>query len=168
MAFIIFNKNDNSGIYRIAATQTIIDQNKSWNDSIVDVVDVSDDVFNNFRYRTSSFSSRSGNTITWDTGHVVKYHFRSELDDEIASLINSIDIWLDNPGNSNKPMRSSVNTFREYLAGISVSDLITDPSDSATYNASTDSWSDGTPMTKSLIKYCVDQGQTAYHPTELL
>lgn len=168
MAFIIFNKNDNSGVYRTAATQTIIDQNKGWNDSHVDVIDVSDDVFNNFRYGTSFFSSRSGNTINWDTGHSVKYHYKNNLEKEIKELIDDIDEWLNNKGNSNKPMRASVITFKEYLEGIDVSSIITDPSDSATYDESTDSWSDGTPLTKSLIKYCVDQGQTAYHYTELL
>ena len=77
MAYIIFNKNDNSGIYRIAANQNVLDANKGFHNEHMDVVEVSDSDFNNFKHRITEFESRDGNSINWPTlNPTQKYHKR--------------------------------------------------------------------------------------------
>jgi len=169
MAYIIFNKDDNSGIYRIAANQDVLDANKGFHNEHMDVVEVSDTDFNNFKHRETEFVSRDGNSITWrnyETG--IKFHYRSDLEKYINDLVDDINEWLRISNNKDKPMASSVITFRDYIRGIDIDSLITDPSESATYDSTTDLWSDGTCLDKTLERYVTDQGQTSYNTFELL
>ena len=48
MAYIIFDKGSNQ-IGRIAKDQSFMENNKGWNDEHVDVVEISDTDFNNFK-----------------------------------------------------------------------------------------------------------------------
>ena len=57
--------------------------------------------------------------------------------------------------------------FNNYLRGIDVSTIVTEPSDSATFNNDTLQWSDGSPLTTSIEKWCESQGQTAINFLEL-
>ena len=60
--------------------------------------------------------------------------------------------WLSDPRTLDKPMRSSVIAFSDYLSNIDSASIV----------------SEGNPLRKTLVEYCMDQGQTAYHPCELL
>jgi len=169
MAYIIFNKGDNSGIYRIAANQDVLDANKGFHNEHMDVIEVNDSDFENFKHRITEFESRDGNSINWTTlNPTQKYHKRSELDSYINEVVNTINEWLRVSNNKDKPMASSVITYRDYIRDIDIDSLITDPSESATFNFETYSWSDGTPLNTSLEKYVTDQGQTSYNTFELL
>jgi len=168
MAYLIFSKNTNF-LYQIAADQTFMDANKGFHNEHVDLVEISESDFNNLKFQVTSFASRDGNTITWDTiNPAVKFNKHVSLQSEIDWLIGCCDNWLNNESNVSKPMNSSVSDYRNFLKGLDISTIITEPSADATYDAATNSYSDGTPLSKSLIKYVSDQGQTAYHPLELL
>tara|TARA_R100001460_G_scaffold2646_7_gene8502 strand:- start:4844 stop:5353 length:510 start_codon:yes stop_codon:yes gene_type:complete len=169
MAYLIFNKGDNSGIYRIAANQDVLDANKGFHNEHMDVVDISDSDFNNFKHRITDFVSRDGDSITWKTYNPgIKFHTRAELQKHIEEVVEHINSWLNLSNNHSKPMASSVETYRDYIRSMDINSIITDPSDSATYDFTTETWSDGTPLNSSLEKYVTDQGQTSYNIFELL
>ena len=60
MAYIIFDKGSNQ-IGRIAKDQSFMENNKGWNDEHVDVVEINDTDFNNFKQGITNFVSRDGN-----------------------------------------------------------------------------------------------------------
>ena len=166
MAYLIFNKNT-SNLYKIAANQTFMDANKGFHNEHVDIVEISESDFNNLKFEITSLATRNENTVTWNTLNVKKFNKHNELQNDIDWLVGICDNWLNLEVNSSKSMYSSVSDYRDYLKGLDISTIITEPSADATYNEASNSYSDGTPLSKSLIKYVSDQGQTAYHPLEL-
>lgn len=167
MAYIIFDKGSNQ-IGRIAKDQSFMENNKGWNDEHVDVVEINDTDFNNFKQGITNFVSRDGNNITWETiNPPIKFTHQSDLQAQIQNIVNHIDKWFETETNKNRPMANDVTTYKQVLENIDVSALITDPSADATQDESFN-YSDGTPLNKSLEKHVIDQGQTAFHPLELL
>jgi len=164
MAIFVFNKNS-SDLYRIAASQFDWDNNKNSADEHFDIVTVSDDDFNNIVKGTKTVSSRDGNTITY-ADCTIGFHTRQDLTNHIALVSKQMNDWLIE--NSSKPIASNIETYKNYIDNINVSSIITDPSDLSTWDSSTNSYSDGTILNKSLEAYVIDQSQTAFHPLQLL
>jgi len=167
MAYIIFDKGSNN-IYRIAKDQTFLNANKGFADEHMDIIEISENDFNNAKYGVTVFGSRDGATITWNTlNPAPRFNWREELTGHKNKIIEELNTWIKNESNKSKPMRDSVISYRDYLNTLDVSSIITDPSENATINESF-VYSDGTPLGSSLEKYAEDQGQTAYHLLELL
>jgi len=165
MAYFIFNKDTND-LYKIAASQSVMDDNKGFQNDHVDIIDVSDSDFNNYKNHETE-ASRNGDNITWTTiNPAPRFNFTDELQNYIDHISSVINEWLKN--SSNKPMASSVIAYRDYIQNLDVDSIITNPSADATWTESTNSYSDGTALESSLEKYVTDQGQTSYHIFELL
>ena len=167
MAYLIFNK-DSSNLYRIAANEAFMDANKGFHNEHVDIVEISESDFNNLKFEITFLNSRDGNTVTWNTPTAKKFNKHTELQNDIDWLITHCDEWLNSESNTSKPMYSSVSDYKNYLRDLDISTIITEPTADATYDEANNSYSDGTPLSKSLIKHVSDQGQVAYHPLELL
>jgi len=166
MAYLIFNKNT-SDLYKISANQTIMDANKGFQNEHVDVVEINESDFNNFKNGVTKISSRDGDTITWTTvSPSVRFNFQTKLQNTIDHKVNIINEWL--KVCSTRPMASSVISYRDFIKGLDVTSIITEPSESATYDEASDTYSDGTALQSSLEKYVTDQGETSYHELELL
>ena len=68
MAIFIFDKNTNGvnhSLYRMAASQSDFDNNKSLMDEDYDIVTVSDDDFNNVKRGIKEVASRTDNTVSY-------------------------------------------------------------------------------------------------------
>lgn len=168
MAIFIFAKNSNDqtgALCNIAENQTVLDNNWEGNSLNYDMVTVSDELFNSVRLQEKQVVSKNENTVN-TTDLSVVFTFRSGLTNHINTKINEMNAWL--KLNSSKPLASSVTTYKNYIAGLDVNSLITDPSDSATFDETTGLYSDGTPLNSSLEKYVEDQGVTAVHGSQLL
>jgi|TARA_R100001460_G_scaffold53861_1_gene93050 hypothetical protein len=168
MAIFIFAKNSNDqtgALCNIVESQTVLDNNWNGDPSNYDMVTVSDELFNSVRLQEKEVVSKNGDTVnTIDTS--VAFTFRSGLTQDINVRINQMDNWL--KINSSKPLASSVTTYKNFIAGIDVNSLITDPSPDATFDETTGLYSDGTPLNSSLEKYVEDQGVTAVNGSQLL
>ena len=170
MAILIFTKdsdNKENCLYRMAASQAIYDANKNWNEGEYELVTISDDEYNNIKNGTKEVVKRNGDTIQY-LDHTVKFHKYLELRNEISSKIDVAKKWLLAGMNASKPMASDVSTYINWLEGLDVTSLITEPSDSATWDQETVSWSDGTPLTISIEAHGIAQGVNVFHPLELL
>jgi len=168
MAIFIFAKNSDNqegSLYRIADNQSDYDLNKNWNDDMYDLVTVSESDFNSVKLKNKNVVSKNGNTVTYDDV-VWKYTLASVLQNDINNSIADIENWLS--VNSEKPMASGVTTYLNYLKGLDATNIVTDPSSDATYDESTNTYSDGTPLNMSLESYAVSQGQTPYIILQLL
>ena len=149
MAKFIFKKDSDNvveGVLSfIANDQSHIDNNKNWDESEFDIIDVSDDDFNNIKLGTKGIVSKNGTNVTYFD---VTYNYDSEekLNTEISKVTERIDNWLS--GNSNKPFASTVTNYKNYINSIDVSSI--------------------TPLNTSLEKYVSDQGQTVVNLYELL
>ena len=89
----------------------------------------------------------------------------------VIDIINSLKEWLDAGDGSNvlnKPMAADVTSYYNWLKNLDLSTVITNPSENATWNEETSSWSDGTPLTGTIEAYGISQGINVFHPLELL
>ena len=149
MAKFIFKKDSDNvveGVLSfIANDQSHIDNNKNWDESEFDIIDVSDDDFNNIKLGAKGIVSKNGTNVTYFD---VTYNYDSEekLNTEISKVTEKIDVWLS--GNSSKPFASTVINYKNYINSIDVSSI--------------------TPLNTSLEKYVSDQGQTVVNLYELL
>jgi hypothetical protein len=168
MAIFIFRKdsNDQTGaLCNIAENQTVLDNNWNGNSLNYDMVNVSDELFNSVRLQEKAIISKNGETVnTIDLS--VAHNFKAGLTSEINTKIDAMNKWL--KINSSKPLASSVTTYKNFITNIDVNNLITDPSDGATFDETTGLYSDGTPLNSSLEKYVENQGVTAIHCSQLL
>ena len=76
MAIFIFTKNSDdveNSIFCIAANQTVLDENKNWDENKYDVLTVSDNDFNEVKLGNKIIKSKNGNT---ETGHSYIYIYR--------------------------------------------------------------------------------------------
>ena len=152
MAIFIFDKNTNGvnhSLYRMAASQSDFDNNKSLMDEHYDIVTVSDDDFNNVKRGIKEVASRTDNTVSYNDCSFL-YNEGSFLKEYIDSVTTTLDNWLKD--NSSKPMHASVQTYRDYINSLDVNSIITAES----------------PLETSLEAYVESQGQTAFHPLQLL
>lgn len=149
MAKFIFKKDSDNvveGVLSfIANDQSHIDNNKNWDESEFDIIDVSDDDFNNIKLGAKGIVSKNGTNVTYFD---ITYNYDSEekLNTEISKVTERIDNWL--LGNSSKPFASTVTNYKNYINSIDVSSI--------------------TPLNTSLEKYVSDQGQTVVNLYELL
>jgi len=152
MAIFVFGKNsdgvDNS-IYRIAESQAVYDSEKNFLDDLYDLVTVSDSDFNSVRLGQKHPLSKTGTNITYED---ISYTWTSqeELTEAISAKVKTLDTWL--TANTTSGIRTTVETFKNYLSGLDVTTIIND---------------DNTEMTKSLEQYAEDNGTTAVHDLQL-
>lgn len=168
MAIFVFHKNSDGqegSLYRIADNQTNYDANKNWGDGLYDTVTVSDSDFEAVKLGNKTVVSKTGNSVTY-RDMSVRYNFAVDLQEEINRRISDIEQWL--KSNSSKPMASGVTTYLNYLKNLKATDIVTDPSESATVDDDTAIWSDGTALNSTLETYAQGQGQTVYSSLQLL
>lgn len=168
MAIFVFHKNSDGqegSLYRIADNQTNYDANKNWGDGLYDTVTVSDSDFEAVKLGNKTVVSKTGNSVTY-RDMSVRYNFAVDLQEEINRRISDIEQWL--KSNSSKPMASGVTTYLNYLKNLKATDIVTDPSESATVDDDTATWSDGTALNSTLETYAQGQGQTVYSSLQLL
>tara|TARA_R100000951_G_C2648458_1_gene183464 strand:- start:2155 stop:2631 length:477 start_codon:yes stop_codon:yes gene_type:complete len=158
MAYLIFNLNDFSGINQIAENDSILNENKNFHNEHRSIVTINNTDFLNFKKGLANFVSCDGSNVVWNplVGTEEKpfpfYTEAAAFDKEINFYQSCLEKWLAEPRTNDKPMRASVIAFRDYLLTIDSSSIITE----------------GNPLEKTLVQYVMDQGQTAYHPCELL
>ena len=128
MAYTIFDKGSNN-LLRIAKDQTFLNANKGFQDEHMDIIEISDNDFNNVKYGLTIFGSRNDSTITWNTvSPAPRFNWREELTGHKNKIIEDLNTWINNESNTSKPMRDSVVSYRDYLNNLDVSSIITDPS----------------------------------------
>lgn len=152
MAYLIFNLNDFSGINQIAENDSILNENKNFHNEHRSIVEINNTDFLNFKKGLSSFVSCDGSNVVWNTLPTPSFSEAESFNQEIDFHQTNAEAWLAEARTNDKPMRASVIAFRDYLLTIDSSSIITE----------------GNPLEKTLIQYVMDQGQTAYHPCELL
>jgi len=152
MAYLIFNLNDFSGINQIAENDSILNENKNFHNEHRSIVEINNTDFLNFKKGLVDFVSCDGSNVVWKPSSTPSFPEAGSFDQEIYFYQTNVEAWLAEPRTLDKPMRSSVIAFRDYLLTIDSSSIITE----------------GNPLEKTLVEYCMDQGQTAYHPCELL
>ena len=168
MAIFVFHKNSDGqegSLYKIADNQTNYDANKNWGDDLYDTVTVSDSDFEAVKLGNKIVVSKTGDSVTYQDMSV-RYDFAVDLQKEINRRISDIEKWLES--NSSKPMASGVTTYLNYLKNLKATDIVTDPSESATVDDDTAIWSDGTALNSTLETYAQGQGQTVYSSLQLL
>jgi hypothetical protein len=168
MAIFIFTKNSDdveNSIFCIAANQTVLDENKNWDENKYDVLTVSDNDFNEVKLGNKIIKSKNGNTVTYETP-VYKYYLAKHIQAALDTKIAAFEKYVKN--HPSKPMTNSVNTWITYLKSLDPSTMITEPSADATFNNDTLSWSNGTPLTTSIEAYANSQGQTVISVLELI
>lgn len=152
MAIFVFGKNSDgidNAIFRIAESQTVYDSEKNFSDDLYDLVTVSDSDFNSVRLGQKHPLSKTGTNVTYED---IAYTWSSqeELTGAISNKVKTLDTWL--TSNTTSGMRTTVETFKNYLNGLDVTTII----------------NDATPeMTKSLEQYAEDNGTTAVHDLQL-
>jgi len=153
MAIFIFSKNSDNKLgclFRIASSQSVYDENKSWQDDLYDLVTVEDIDYNAVKLGTKSVLFKNGDQVTYQNSEA-SYVNKDSLTSDINKVILIIEEWLIN--NNSKPFASSVTTYLNYLKSIDVSSLtITEEN----------------PLNFSLEAYVENQGITSIHPLELL
>ena len=152
MAIFIFDKNTNGvshPLYRMAASQSDFDNNKSLVDEHYDIITVSDDDFNNVKKGIKEVASRTDNTVSYSDCSFL-YNDGASLQKHINAVTETLDEWLKD--NSSKPMHANVQAYRDYINSLDVNSIITAES----------------PLETSLEAYVESQGQTAFHPLQLL
>jgi hypothetical protein len=152
MAIFVFGKNSDgveNSIYRIAESQAVYDSEKNFSDDLYDLVTVSDAEFNSVRLGQKYPSSKTGTNVTYAD---IEYTWISqeELTGAISNKVKTLDTWL--TANTTSGMRTTVETFKNYLSGLDVTTIINDVN---------------TEMTKSLEQYAEDNGTTAVHNFQL-
>jgi hypothetical protein len=168
MAIFIFLKNSDNvenSIFKIAANQTVYNENKNWDDSKYDLVTVSDAEFNEVKLGNKIVKSKNGNVVTYENA-VYRFHLAKDIKAVIDNKIAIAEEYV--KLHPSKPMTPSVNTWINYLKSLDPNNMVTEPSAGATFNNDTLSWSDGTPLTTSIEVYATSQGQTAISELELL
>ena len=172
MAILIFSKNSDNqenSLYRMAANQTVYDENKNWNDDAYDLVTISDEDYDALKKGTKFVMSKNGSTVNYSEPQEHLYERQNQLkvsvDDKILTLIK----WLE--ANPIKPMSSDVRTYYNWLKDLDLSTVVTDPSADPDEGSMWDeetSWSDGTPLRQSIEAYGISQGINVFHLLELL
>ncbi len=158
MAYLIFNLNDFSAINQIAENDSILNENKNFHNEHRSIVEINNTDFLNFKKGLADFVSCDGSNVVWNplvSTEEKPFPFYTDpdaFDKEIDFFQKSLHQWLSDPRTLDKPMRSSVIAFSDYLSNIDSASIV----------------SEGNPLRKTLVEYCMDQGQTAYHPCELL
>jgi len=168
MAIFVFLKNSDdveNSIFCIAANQTVLDQNKNWNENIYDVLTVSDNDFNEVKLGNKIIKSKNGSTVTYETP-VYKYYLAKDIQAALDDKINTFKKYVEE--HPSKPLTPTVNTWLDYLKSLDPSTMVTEPSADATFDNDTLSWSNGTPLTTSIEAYANSQGQTVVSPLELI
>mgnify|MGYP003115679581 FL=1 len=152
MAYLIFNLNDFSGIHQMAENNSIMDQNKNFHNEHRSIVEIDNTDYLNFKKGIKDFVSCDGSNVIWTSAPAVSYSTAELFSEDIKHHLNITENWLTKPRTQNKPMRSLVISFRDYLKNINPSSVITE----------------GNPLESTVIKYVMDQGENAFHPLELL
>lgn len=168
MAIFVFLKNSDdveNSIFRIAANQTVLDENKNWDENIYDVLTVSDNDFNEVKLGNKIIKSKNGSTVTYETP-VYKYYLAKDIQAALDTKIAAFETYA--KAHPSKPMTTSVNTWITYLKSLDPSTMVTEPSADATFDNDTLSWSNGTPLTTSIEAYANSQGQTVVSVLELI
>jgi len=168
MALFLFQKNSDDlvgALAGIAENQSAIDNNVDLNLSDFDVVTVTDELFNDVRLLQKEVTSKNGDTVNTRDLSVI-FDYRADLTNYINKVVSELDKWLET--NSSKPLASTITTYKNYITGLDVNSLVTDPSDSATFDQATKTLSDGTRFNSSLEKYVEDQGVTVVSTLQLL
>lgn len=158
MAIFIFQQNTHY-LYRIAESQSVMNENKNFIDAEYDLVTVSQENFNDIRLKKKIITNRQGSSITFQD-FPLSFTKHSDMQQEINGIISVIDDYLLN--NSEKPMASNIINYKNYLKTINPSTVITEEDNSVTPAIA------GVPLNSSVEEYCENQGQTAINLLQLL
>jgi hypothetical protein len=152
MAYLIFDKDKFTEIHRIAENETILNENKSFHNEHMSLVQINDTDFLNFKKGLVEFVSCDGTNVVWNSITPDPIIDVDNLNKHINYYLNHTDKWLVDKRNVNKPMWSSVKDFDTYLRSLD----------------STSIMAEGNPLNITLVEYVMNQGQTAYNVFELL
>jgi|9_EtaG_2_1085328.scaffolds.fasta_scaffold02262_2 hypothetical protein len=167
MALFIFTKNSDgveNSLLAIAPSQSHYDTHSNFQDHEVDIVTVSQEDYDAVRLNEKNVVSKNGSSVNM-VDEMYRYAYQNQIQDAINEKTKQFDKWI--AKNTSSSVYSNVLAFNNYLRGIDVSTMLTEPSASATFDNDTLQWSDGSPLTTSIEKWCESQGQTAINFLEL-
>lgn len=150
MPKIIFQKNSENkigSVGHIAQDQNFLDLNKNFDETTVDIIDITTEDFNDVKNGIKLIISHSGGVVTYKTLDTSEDFFATEnhLKIYLDDLLDRFETYVEL--NSSKPLATTVTTYVDWLKALDISSI---------------------PLSSSLEKYASDQGANPVHPLELV
>ena len=94
MAYLIFDKDKFTEIHRIAENETILNENKSFHNEHMSLVQINDTDFLNFKKGLVEFVSCDGTNVVWNSITPDPIIDVDDLNKHINYYLNHTDKWL--------------------------------------------------------------------------